>query len=202
MTQDVTAVAIVTIREPRGPFPGSAWQGCDALDDNRAAIARAIRDGKKPPAPISQEVTDEQTRQGELRVRAAKNRAVAAARAYEASIPANHEGLRPIIAARVPALAATSAARFREAQQAYREGEGLAQLLFSLDSLRSRRSDTIPEQARAFDAHRKAVQQAHLENRPGLGVRLPLAWRDVEAIATGIPGELIARDPFNSEAAK
>ncbi|MFF4938785.1 hypothetical protein [Micromonospora sp. NPDC000729] len=168
----------------------------DEADDNRAAIARAIRDGKKPPAPISQEITGERIRQGEQKVWHARNKAYAAARAYEASIPANHEGLRPIVAPRVPDLAETAARAFREARAAYHEADGLSQLLFRLDYLRSTRSDTTDEQRRAFDMHRNAVQRAHPENRPGLGNRIALAWQDVETVATGVPGNLIARDPF------
>ncbi len=168
----------------------------DEADDNRAAIARAIRDGKKPPAPISQEITGERIRQAELKVRVARNRAYAAANAVENVIPANHEGLRPILSARLPELAETSARAFREARQAYADAEALAHAVASLDNVRQMRRSVTPEQRAAIDARVRAVRQADPVNYPGRSVRLPLAWMDVEAVATAIPADLIAADPY------
>lgn len=168
----------------------------DALDDNRAAIAAAIRAGKNPPAPISQEVTDERVRQGELKVRAAMNRAYAAAKVYEASIPAHHEALRPIVAARLPELAATSARAIREARAAYEEAEGLSTVITGLDNLRlTHRPPTVEQQA-AIGLHYKAVHQANPRNFPGRLARLGMAWDDLTVCATRIPADLIAADPF------
>lgn len=168
----------------------------DALDDNREAIARAVREGKKIPAAIPQDVAEEQTRQGTLKIRAAMNRAYAAARAVEDVIPANHEGLRPILSARIPELAETSTRAMREARQAYREVESLTQAIASLDNTRAMRRPVSAEQRAAINQRAKAVHRADPVNYPGRSVRLPLAWQDVEAVATGIPADLIAADPF------
>ncbi|MEV4478760.1 hypothetical protein [Micromonospora coxensis] len=168
----------------------------DAYDDNRAAIASAIRAGKNPPAPISQEVTDERVRQGEQKIRAAMNRAYAAARVYEASIPANYEGLRPILAARLPELAGTSARAIREARQAYEEAEAVSSAIAGLDNLRVMHRPATPEQRAAMDVHYKSIHQANPRNFPGRLARLGMAWDDLTVCATGIPADLIVADPF------
>ncbi|SBT68205.1 hypothetical protein GA0070622_5301 [Micromonospora sediminicola] len=168
----------------------------DAFEDNRAAITAAIRAGKNPPAPVSQEITDEHIRQGEIKIRTAMSRAYAAARAYENSVPANHEGLRPILAARLPELAATSARAIREARAAYEEAEGVSSAIAGLDNLRAARRPTTVEQHAALALHYKAVHQANPRNFPGRLARLGMAWEDLTVCATGIPADLIAADPF------
>ncbi|MCW3813711.1 hypothetical protein ONA91_04460 [Micromonospora sp. DR5-3] len=168
----------------------------DTLAANRAAIAAAIRDGRKVPAAIPQDVAEEQTRQGEMRVRAARNRAYAAVKAAEAVTPEHHEALRPILAARVPEAAATSARAFREARQAYQEAEALTQAIVSLDNVRRMRRSATPEQMAAIDRRARAIRQADPVNYPGRSVRLPLAWQDIEAVATGIPADRIVVDPY------
>ncbi|MEU5903596.1 hypothetical protein [Micromonospora sp. NPDC047527] len=168
----------------------------DAMADNRAAIAAAIRAGKNPPAPIFQEVTDERIRQAELKIRAALNRAYAAARVYEQSIPANYEGLRPILAARLPELAETSARAIREARGAYEEADRVASAITGLDNLRVMHRPASPEQRAALAAHHNAAHRADPRNFPGRLSRLGMAWDDLTVCASGIPADLIAAEPF------
>ncbi|MET8838336.1 hypothetical protein ABZV78_31140 [Micromonospora sp. NPDC004540] len=171
----------------------------DRIADHRADVAAAIRDGKKIPTPITHEIAEEMTRQAETRVRAARNRAVAAAKAVEDVIPEHHETLRPILSARVPELTEATARAFREARQAYREAEALTTAIASLDNVREMRRPVTPEQRQAIAKRSRALHYRHPENQLGRSMRIALAWQDVEAVATGLPADLIAADPYAEE---
>ncbi|MGW4154111.1 hypothetical protein ACWEDF_13270 [Micromonospora chersina] len=174
----------------------------EALEDaaNPAAIARTMLAGKRAPAPMTAAVAEEVVNQGEKNVRAVRNRAYLAAKAVEEAVPANHEGLRPILSARVAEACQTSAEKWREMRAAFLEVEALAGAIQSLDFLRRMRGGVTPEQEIAINKRERALHYQHPENQMGRSARIALAWMDCEAVATGLPADVIAADPFTEGA--
>ncbi|MGV9762405.1 hypothetical protein [Micromonospora tulbaghiae] len=177
----------------------------DQAEDNRAAIAAAIRAGKNPPAPIPAEHTAERVRQAEQGVTAASVRARQAAKAYEEAVTDYAAELRAIVAAKLPEAAEESARKFAEARAAYDHAEAVASVVLALDNVRlSRRPATsgVEQAARqvAVDQQHKRYRLAHPLNLPGRLSRLSLAWQDVTAVATGLPRDLLTVDPLDGAA--
>ncbi|GHJ57338.1 hypothetical protein Nm8I071_66450 [Nonomuraea sp. TT08I-71] len=176
----------------------------EALEDaaNPARIAQALLSGRKAPAQMTPEVAEEIASQGEKNVRAVRYRAALAAKAVEEAVVANHEGLRPILSARVPEVCETTARKWREMRAAYQEAEAVRMAIESLDFLREMRRKVTPEQRAAIAKRTRALNYGRPENHVGRSERLPLAWMDLEAVATGLPAALIAEDPYTTGDAK
>ncbi|WP_446216547.1 hypothetical protein [Micromonospora sp. IBHARD004] len=174
----------------------------DADADNRAAIAAAIREGKtKLPVAIDPAHTEARLAHARAEVMACRTRALVAARAAEASIPAHRAELRPLILAPLAELAAKAEKAAQEAADAYARVRVITRTAADLDTVAAH---VEPDADRRLamggvvaDHYAKLARQDAI-SRGNLSARIDAAWADVLAVTAGIPVDSWTVDPLAS----
>ncbi|MGR6316495.1 hypothetical protein Q2K19_10580 [Micromonospora soli] len=187
--QDATRAALAKVDEIN-----------DAAADNKAEIARAIREGKaKLPAAIDPAHTAARLAHAQAEVRACTGRAQVAARAAEASVPAHRAELRPIVLAPLAELAAQAERAAQEAANAYARARALTFAAADLDVAAAYREPDA-DRRRALAAivgdHYAKVARQDAITHDGLSTRIDKAFIDVRTATAGIPVDAYAPDPL------
>jgi hypothetical protein len=183
----------------RRPYADALQAVKDEPEDNAIAIRRAVRDGKRPPAPLEPIAHGERVHIATERLHAANREAIAAGNRYEKLIPHHRHELRPIIAAHAPLLAAQAAESGRKAKADHETAQEAITALRSLDYQYMRSKPTGGERERldyAFAVHYQRVDRADAYNEIGRPRRMMLAWDDVLSVTAGVPADVAIEDPY------
>ncbi|MCO1616771.1 hypothetical protein M8C11_18825 [Micromonospora sp. CPM1] len=186
--QDATRAALAKVDEIN-----------DAAAGNRSAIAAAIREGKKPPAPIPAEHTEARIAHARQEVKACHRRALAAAQVAEQSIPAHRAELRPLILAPLTELAAKAERAAQEAADAYGQARRLMSTAADLD-VAAAYGEPDEDRRRALAAivsdHYSKIARRDAITHDGLNTRIDKAFADVRTATAGIPVGAYTVDPL------
>lgn len=183
----------------RRPFVDALDAVKDEPEDNAMAIRKAVRDGKKPPAPLDPIAHDERLRIATERLSVANHEVIEVGNRYEKLIPQFRDALRPIIAAQAPLLAARAAESGRQAKADHETAQGVVNALRALDYRYMRSKPVGGERERldyAFTVHYQRVERADAYNEVGRPRRMMLAWDDVLSVTAGVPADVVILDPF------